>query len=138
MKNAASKKPSGTAVLPTLARNMRELRKTKGWSQGELAERIGAHLTHVSRVETGKYTPGLDFVVKAAGALGVSLDALLSERSDLAREVRIEDKDLAERLRLIETLDKREREAVITVIDAMLTKQRVRRLLDEQPVSAAG
>jgi transcriptional regulator with XRE-family HTH domain len=132
------KKTAKAPVLPALARNMRELRKAKGWSQSELAERIGAHLTHVSRVETGKYTPGLDFVIKAAQALGTSVDALLFEGKDLASEIRIEDKDLAERLRLMEKLEDHERDAVITVIDSMLTKQRMRQLLEEKPVRATG
>lgn len=137
MKGSSSKKPLESALLGTLARNMRELRKAKNLSQSELAERIGAHLTHVSRVETGKYIPSLDFVVKAAEVLDVRLDTLLSERPDPSQDVRIEDKELAERLRLMETLDKREREAVITVIDAMLTKQRVRSLLEEKPLTVA-
>jgi transcriptional regulator with XRE-family HTH domain len=77
----------GEALSP-LAQNLRRLRTERGWSQGELAERIGVHLTHVSRVETGKYTPGLDFVVKAAGAFGVTVDDLVTEHPEGLEEVR--------------------------------------------------
>lgn len=124
-------------VAPGLAANMRALRKAAGWSQSDLAERIGVHLTHVSRVETGKYTPGLDFVVKAAKAFGVSVDQLVSEDDDGLSEVRIEDKDLAERLALLESLDAEERDALIKVIDSMLTKQRMRQVLDAGAATAA-
>lgn len=116
---------------------MRTLRKAKGWSQGDLAERIGAHLTHISRVETGKYTPGLDFVLKVARAFGISVDTLVSSQGDASAEVRIEDKDLAERIRLMDSLDSEERRALIVVIDSMLTKQRIRRFLEEKPVQIA-
>jgi transcriptional regulator with XRE-family HTH domain len=123
-------------AAPGLAANIRAFRKARGWSQGELAERIGAHLTHVSRVETGKYNPGLDFLVRAAEAFGVTLDELVWGEDSALDEVRVEDRDLAERLRLLETLDESERGAVITVIDAMLTKHRMRRVIEGQQPAA--
>lgn len=113
-----------------LANNLKKLRKAKGLSQADLASEIGAHLTHVSRVETGKYIPSLEFVAKAAKALGITIDFLLSETEDGSQEIRIEDKDLADRLRLMETLEEREREALFTFIDTMLTKQRMKRVLE--------
>lgn len=116
-----------------LISNLKRLRKEKGLSQSGLAEKLGAHLTHVSRIETGKYAPSLDFVIKAAKVLNISIDALLSEDGENFQEVRIEDKAMAERLRLMETLDKHEREAVITVIDSMLTKHRIKKVMEDRP-----
>lgn len=121
-------------TLAYLAVNLKRIRKEKGWSQTELAEKIGAHLTHVSRVERGKYTPTIDFVAKAAKALGVSLDFLVAEDVEGLQEVRVEDKDLADRLRLLETLETLERDALITVMDSMLTKHRMRKLLEGTPL----
>ncbi len=122
--------PEPDEALSPLAQNVRRLRTERGWSQGELAEKIGAHLTHVSRVETGKYTPGLEFVVQAARAFGVTVDDLVSEHPDGFEDVHLEDKDLAERLRLLEDLDPRDREALFTVMDAVLTKQRMKQVLE--------
>lgn len=127
---------SDQKIASCLASNLKKLRKARELSQADLAEKIGAHLTHVSRVETGKYLPSLEFVVKAAKALGVSTDALLSEAEDGAQEIRVEDKDLADRLRMMETLEQRERDALFTFIDTMLTKHRMRKLLDEMPALA--
>jgi transcriptional regulator with XRE-family HTH domain len=86
-------------------------------------------------VETGKYLPSVGFVAKAAKALGVSLDSLVSESGEGLEDVHIEDKDLAERLKLLETLGKHERDALITVMDGLLTKHRLRRFLDDTPES---
>jgi transcriptional regulator with XRE-family HTH domain len=119
----------GEALSP-LAQNLRHLRTERGWSQAELAEQIGAHLTHVSRVETGKYTPGLEFVVKAARAFGITVDELVADHPEGLEEIRLEDKELTERLRLLEDLDERDREALFTVMDAVLTKQRMKRVLE--------
>jgi transcriptional regulator with XRE-family HTH domain len=112
-----------------LASNIRNLRKARGWSQTALAERIGAHLSHVNRVETGKYTPSLDFIVKVAEAFGVTVDDIVADQNDVLKEVRVEDKELSERIRLLESLDKKERDAIITVIDSMLTKKKMLDLL---------
>jgi transcriptional regulator with XRE-family HTH domain len=129
--SAAKKKPDPAPEEATspLGSYLRELRKARRWSEAELAERIDAHLTHVSRVETGKYSPGLDFVVKAARALGVTVDELVSEREEGFQEVGLEDKDLTERLRLLESLDEHEKSALLTVIDAVLTKKKMFDLL---------
>ena len=130
--------PQEQISIASLASNMKRLRKARKWSQSDLAERIGVHLTHVSRVETGKYIPALDFAIKVAQAFGISVDALLCEQADGFQDVRIEDKNLAERLRLLESLDKNERNALMTVIDAMLTKNRIRQMLVEKPVHGEG
>lgn len=130
MNTSSAKNKPFSRVAPGLADNMRALRKQKGWSQAGLAKRISVHLTHISRVETGKYTPSLEFVVKVARAFGVNVDNLLKPQEEGAQKVSIEDKELAERLTLLETLDEDEREALIKVIDSMLTKHRMRQLLE--------
>ena len=37
-----------------LGANVKRLRKEHGWSQTELAEKVGVHLNHINRIETGK------------------------------------------------------------------------------------
>jgi transcriptional regulator with XRE-family HTH domain len=123
-------------LLSPLALNLRKLRTARGWSQGELADRIGAHITHISRVETGKYNPGLEFVINAARAFGITVDELVSETTDGFREVKLENKELSERLRLLDTLDERDRDALLTVMDAVLAKQRMRRFLEGEAAGA--
>jgi len=65
----------------------------------------------------------------------VSIDALLSDSGEGIEDVHIEDKDLAERLRLLETLERHERDALITVMDGLLTKHRMRKFLAESPTT---
>lgn len=117
-------------IAPGLPKNLRDFRKKQGLSQTALAERLGAHITHVNRIEKGRVLPGLDFVVKAARALGVSVDALLAPEENPLQAVRIEDREMSERMQLLGTLEPTERTAVIQVIDSMLTKQRMRRVLE--------
>jgi transcriptional regulator with XRE-family HTH domain len=55
---------------------IRELRKSKGLSQEQLAEVIGIDQKHMSRIELGKSYPSLDRLVRIAEALKVSLPDL--------------------------------------------------------------
>jgi len=48
-------------------------RKQKGLSQSELAERTGILPNNLSRIETGKYSTGLDMLLKIADALEMEL-----------------------------------------------------------------
>ena len=116
----------------TLADRIKHLRKQKGWSQTELAEQIGVHLSHINRLETGKYKPSLGVLKKLAYALDVSLDTLAGEIDEPFAEITIEDKSLAQRLKLMESLEPEDKQAVIRVIDSMLTKQKILNALEEQ------
>ena len=58
--------------------NIRKLRKEKGWSQAELASRVGyADKSMISRIENGKVDLQLNQIKKFASVLGVSPGELL-------------------------------------------------------------
>jgi transcriptional regulator with XRE-family HTH domain len=63
------------AIRPNLAtvigNTIRELRLRRGFSQSTLAQRIGSHRTHISRIERAQVTPTPALLVRAALALGV-------------------------------------------------------------------
>ena len=45
---------------------VRELRERRGWSQGELAERLDVSRQTVNALETGKYDPSLPLAFRIA------------------------------------------------------------------------
>lgn len=53
------------------------LRAEKGWSQAELARRIGVSTSAVGMYEQGRREPSLDLLVRLAQVLGVTTDYLL-------------------------------------------------------------
>ncbi|MFH2044124.1 MAG: helix-turn-helix transcriptional regulator [Pseudomonadota bacterium] len=115
-----------------LAKNLKVLRKKRGWSQSQLAEQIGSHLSHINRIETGKYNPSLDVVQKLASAFDVSIDFLISDTDEDFKEVRVENKELMERVKLIDSLDVEDKTALIRVIDSMLTKKKIMNLVTKE------
>lgn len=49
---------------------LRELRDVRGWSQGELAERLDVSRQTVNALETGKYDPSLPLAFRIARLFG--------------------------------------------------------------------
>ena len=51
-------------------------RESKGWSQGELARRLGVSRQTVNAVETDKYDPSLPLALRMAKLFAVAVDQL--------------------------------------------------------------
>ena len=58
------------ATREEVAQQLREVRKSQGLTQESLADRVGTKKSNISRLESGRYNPSLDFLVKVAGGLG--------------------------------------------------------------------
>ena len=58
------------ATREEVAQQLREVRKSQGMTQELLADRVGTKKSNISRLESGRYNPSLDFLVKVAGVLG--------------------------------------------------------------------
>lgn len=50
----------------TVRNDLRERRGERGWSQGDLAERLGVSRQTVNAIETGKYDPSLELAFRIA------------------------------------------------------------------------
>lgn len=57
-------------------KRVRDLRKQKGWSQEELADKVGLHRTYIGTIERGEQNVSIDNIEKVAKTLGVSLEQL--------------------------------------------------------------
>ena len=50
----------------------------RGWSQGELAERVGVSRQTINAVETGRYEPSLGLALQLARLFGCPVEQLFS------------------------------------------------------------
>lgn len=59
-----------------LGKKVRELRRNRGWSQEDFADKAGLHRTYIGSVERGEQNISIDNIEKIAKTLGVSLESL--------------------------------------------------------------
>ncbi len=107
---------------------IKALRKTAAMSQQELSDKLHIHVTHLSKMENGHLMPSIDIVQRLMKVFAVSADQLLNE--DENSVVDIQNHELNEQLALINQLDEEEKNALIKIINSMLTKKRMKDLLD--------
>ena len=73
-----------------LGRRIQILRKERGYTQEQLAEKINCSVTHLARIEHG-FRPSLEWLLQISLFLNISLDDLIgitpSSRSPILREV---------------------------------------------------
>jgi len=60
-----------------LEKNVRRLLKERGWSQNDLADKIGMKSSQINRYLTGKTVPGIDVLFKFAQAFAIPAYDLL-------------------------------------------------------------
>lgn len=70
-------KTTTMTVSPELADKLKQARKQKGLTQGQLAQKTGADIQRISEYERAVLVPTTKIMVKLYDALDVSLDYLL-------------------------------------------------------------
>ena len=68
--------------MSELVSRLREARSERGWTQAELAERVGVTRKTVNTVENGVFTPSTTLALKLARALETSVEALFQLAED--------------------------------------------------------
>jgi putative transcriptional regulator len=61
-----------------LANDLRAAREAAGWTQAQLAERVGVSRKTINTVENGVFIPSTLLALKLARALGKPVEALFS------------------------------------------------------------
>jgi transcriptional regulator with XRE-family HTH domain len=113
----------------SFAERLKELRKKKGVSQGELADLIEVHFTQVSRYERGETKPNAEAMSKLAKALDTTVDYLMSGTTDnLVQEAGLE-KELISRFKQVQDLPAEEKRTVLSLLDAFIAKTKIQGFL---------
>ena len=70
--------PLGAAVAreSRMHNQIRELRRTHGWSQAELAQRLAVSRQTVNAIETGRYDPSLPLALRIARVFHKHVEAI--------------------------------------------------------------
>ena len=63
-------------MTEVLRNRLREERDSKGWTQAELAARVGVSRKTINTVENRVFTPSATLAIKLAQALGINVEQL--------------------------------------------------------------
>jgi transcriptional regulator with XRE-family HTH domain len=101
------------------------LRKERGLTQQALADQVGVHVLQIRRYEGGNAQPTLDVIKRLAQALRVSADAIVFDASE-----RGPDEDFLFQFEAVSRMPKKERDAIRTLLEAMIVKNQVAGVLE--------
>ena len=71
----------------TIGESIRKIRKARGMTLKQLAEKSGYWDRHLQMIEVGDRTPKITTVIDIADVLGVSLDELVGRKMDFKEGV---------------------------------------------------
>lgn len=109
--------------------NLKSIRAERGISQGELAELIGMHATHVSRYERDLTQPTLEVIRRMAQALGVSADRLVFGASEQRAKGLLLDQELLGLFDKVQGLSRAELGCVKSLLQAYVLKAELQQRL---------
>ena len=121
-------------MKPRLAANIKKLRKEKGWAQAELAEKTDSTLSHINKIETGKYNPSMDALIKLSEAFEVTIDQLVFGNATELDEIKLQNKNTAHMAKLIDSLDADDRQTIVGMLKTMLTNKRILSLASKKDI----
>jgi transcriptional regulator with XRE-family HTH domain len=109
-------------ALDTSGHRVTQLRKERGLTQQEMAERLGVSQPVVSDYECGALRLHGELIARLAEILAVSADEILGLTPLTDRTGALKNRNLHRRLQQLERLPQRDQQALLRTIDAVLAK----------------
>jgi len=104
------------------AQRLADLRKQKGFTQLQLAARVGVHVQQLKRYEAASSQPTLEVIRNLAVALGVTSDRLL-----FGKDERGPDDELRLQFEAVSRFSVEEKKVLRSLLDSMILTHEARR-----------
>ncbi len=119
-----------------LGDNLKALRKASGATQKEVAALLAIHPSNYSKVESGTREPSVRMVATLAEHFGVTVDEIIagataSRTAAVPPEPRSAAAGTIERARLIESLPDDDQAAIFRMVDALVSRHKLRSYIEE-------
>lgn len=98
-----------------IRKNTKKYRKEKGYTQFELAEKIGVSEFYISALETGSRKPGRETLIKLSNEMNMPIEKLLELKTD--ESIKIASDELYAK---INTLSKEKQKQIINIMDYII------------------
>jgi transcriptional regulator with XRE-family HTH domain len=104
-------------------KRLHALRRERGWSQPELAEKVSTSGPIIGRYERGDMTPSIEVAARLALVLGVTLDYLCNETGTPEA---LHDKPMVNRLAALNAIPEKDRDAILYLMDGLIRDAKAR------------
>jgi transcriptional regulator with XRE-family HTH domain len=121
----------------SISNNIKLLREQKGLLQKQVALELGIGYSNYNKLEKGDRGVSLDELIKISKFYGLSIDDIVFLDESKPIDVKIQDKAKNEQLELLEELEEDDKNIIYKLINTMLTKKRMKELLDSAPKIAS-
>lgn len=108
---------------------IKQLRQEKGWSQANLAERVGIRQKQISTYETGVNHPSTDILIRLAEVFDVSLDYLALDSQGESTKIQVKDRELLRYFEKIDDYNEGERKVIKDILDLVVIKHDLREMV---------
>lgn len=112
---------------------IKEIRKAKGLSQEQVAEKIGIDRAQYSRVETSKSKPTLTTLEKIGNALEVDLIEFFKEDGNY--DINSYRQSLVEKVKLVNQLEEETQKSIFNFIDVAIANKRYKDFFKQESVA---
>lgn len=116
------------AKTVTLGERIRQLRKTRNWSQEDLGKKIDIHWQTIGTYEKNETIPSALVLKRIAESFEVTADYLLFGESDNVAMSKINDKELLRRVELLDKINTESKETLFKMLDMFIRDQQVKDL----------
>ena len=103
---------------------IKEVRKAKGLSQQDMADKMEINRVQYNRIETGKSEVTISNLKRIAKALDIDIVDFF--RKDVSFDINSSDKTLIEKIKLLEQLDDSIKTSIYTFIDTAIANKKFR------------
>jgi transcriptional regulator with XRE-family HTH domain len=111
-----------------IAEQIKKIRKEKGLSQQDIADKLTMNRVQYNRIETGKSDPTMNILQRIAGVLDIDVVAFFEAKNNNT-EVHTINETLLQKVKLLDELDEVQKSSICNMIDTAIANKRMKQAL---------
>jgi len=111
-----------------VAEQIKKIRKEKGFSQQELADKLSMNRVQYNRIETGKSDPTMNILQRIATVLEIDMVQFFEAKNN-EQDIHTINEPLLQKVKLLDELDEVQKKSICNIIDTAIANKRMKQAL---------
>lgn len=111
-----------------IVEQIKRIRKEKGLSQQDLADKLSMNRVQYNRIETGKSDPTMNILQRIANVLDTNMVEFFEAKNN-GTEVHTVNEPLLQKVKLLDELDEVQKNSICNMIDTAIANKRMKQAL---------